>query len=350
MVDIGRKHICYEWLADHVRELAYLKMNYLHLHFTEDLGWRIESEQHPEIVSVQHLTKQQVRDLVELAGRYHITVVPEIDIPGHMGAALSAHPELQLKDLQGVAAPGKLDYTLPEARQFARELIEEYLPLFPGPYWHTGADEFVPAAQSSQYPQLESYAKDTYGSTATFKDGLLGFVNEINELVRGHGKTLRVWHDGLGGGQIVSADPDIVVEWWTDFLPDVPQLPTPQSLLDEGRLIQNAGWVPTYYSPSIPLPLPGLADMYESWAVHRFGGLLVLFGSPFIDIDPTEPQNLGATLHVWNDDPTLETEDEIAAGIFPRLRIIAQKTWESPGLVPTYEEFAPIVDRIGSAP
>lgn len=134
MIDIGRKHYTYEWLAERIRDMAYLKLNYLHLHFSEDQGWRIESDREPQLHFGQHLTKDQVRGLVAHAARHHITVVPEIDMPGHMAAALAPHPELQLRDAQGVADPGNIDYTIPAARQFLRELIEEYLPLFPGPY------------------------------------------------------------------------------------------------------------------------------------------------------------------------------------------------------------------------
>src|SRR5205814_1631718 len=131
---------------------------------------------------------------------------PEIDMPGHMQAALGNHPELQLADASGQRAPDKLDYTKPEARRFARELIEEYMALFPASEWHMGADEFLSVilpptpADYARYPQLEAYAKATYGPTANAKDGFLGFVNDVDAIVRAHGKTLRVWNDGLDGG------------------------------------------------------------------------------------------------------------------------------------------------------
>src|SRR4030095_12151831 len=115
----------------HIKELAYLKMNYFHLHFSDDGGFRIESETHPEIVAAQHLSKQEVRPLVALAGRYHVMVVPELDMPGHLGGALAAHPELQLRDALGQANASRLDITNPAALSFARDLIEELLPLFP---------------------------------------------------------------------------------------------------------------------------------------------------------------------------------------------------------------------------
>jgi hexosaminidase len=356
-LDIGRKHLSYEWLEARVYELAFLKLNYLQLHFTEDLGWRIESDRTPPVHSDVHLTKAQVAALVELAARHHITVVPEIDLPGHMTAGLAQYPQFQLKDVLGRANPGKLDYSIPGARQFVRELIEEYLPLFPGPYWHAGMDEYLPPAEYYLYPQLERYARERYGSEATVKDGVIGLANEINALVRGYGKTLRVWHDGLSGGRAVTLDENVNVEWWTDVSPLGDLLPPkPQELLDQGHRIQNASWYPTYYTnlPAyMPVPRPDLKGMYETWAVHRFRGALYVdgtIGGPYHDIDPGEPHNLGSKLHVWNDDPEKETEQQIAAGIRPRLRVMAQQTWESPKLVPTYPEFAQLIDRVGNPP
>ena len=105
MVDIGRKHFTLAWLEARIRELAYLKLNQLHLHFTDNEGWRIESKSHPEVVSTPHLTREQVRGLIAYAARRHVRVIPEIDMPGHMRAALARHPELQLRDASGVAPP-----------------------------------------------------------------------------------------------------------------------------------------------------------------------------------------------------------------------------------------------------
>lgn len=369
-IDNGRKFFTPQWLEQHVREIAYLKFNQLHLHFTENLGWRIESERHPEVVSPEHLSQQQVRELIALAARYHITVIPEIDMPGHMGAALAAHPEWQLKDVLGRANPNNLDYTLPAARQFLFELIDEYLELFPGPYWHMGADEYlitIPAVPTpldyTLYPQLETYARGRYGASATAKDGILGLANEINDFVRARGKILRVYNDGVSGGNAVTLNPNIDVEWWTDR-----DGPAPQALLDAGHRITNMGWFPTYYvngfpgnfipgypSEQLPIlpPRPDMASTYESWSVHRFYGPIFLNANislPPQVIAPEEPRNLGSKLLVWNDGPDAATEAQIATGIFPNLRVIAQKTWESPSLTPRYADFLPIMQAVGHAP
>jgi hexosaminidase len=357
MVDIGRKHFTMEWLRAHIRELAWLKMNYLHLHLSDDLGFRLESESHPEIVSELHLSKQQMRELIALAARYHITVVPEIDMPGHMEAILAPHPDYQLANMLGQRAADRLDVTNPDALRLVQDLLEEFLPLFPGPYWHTGADEVMPPAEYALHPGLRDYARIQYGSQANAKDAIHGFVNWVDSIVRAHGKITRMWHDDMNGGSAVTINPDIVVEWWTNFSPlsDLTP-PTPQRLLDDGHAIMNAGWFPTYYTALFPDPLflrPDMKTAYESWSVDQFAGPMVINGLvqiPPYRIAADERRNLGTKLHVWNDLPDVEDEIRIAAGIAPRLRVIAQKAWASPQLVEDYAAFTRISDAIGPAP
>ena len=356
MVDVGRKYFTPGWLESHVRELAWLKLNYLHLHLSDNQGFRIESEGHPEIVSERHLTKDQVRRIVRLAARHHIVVVPEIDMPGHMQAALAPHPELQLRSATGTASPANLDYTLPEAREFALDLVREYLPLFPGPYWHAGADEYlitVPGFQTpadyAAYPQLEQYAREEHGPDATAKDGILGFVESVGNLVRSRGKTLRIWHDGLEGGRVVTIDPRTVVDWWIDTAG-----PKPQELVDAGHRVMNAGWFPTYYVQGpFAAVRPDMRTAYESWEVHEFYGPFVYddtLQNPPDTLAPREPSNLGSKVHVWNDEPEAQTQEEIAAAIAPRLRVVAQKTWRTPPLAEAYDDFLRLTDPLGHAP
>jgi hexosaminidase len=351
MIDNGRKYFTPRWIESHIRELAYLKLNRLHLHFSDNQGFRIESESHPEIVSRDHLTKAEVRRILALARRYHVTVVPELDMPGHMQAVLARHPELQLRDATGRRDPDKLDVSLPAARRFARELIEEYTELFPAREWHGGADEYLfpaPEAGYALYPQLQRYARERYGERAEGKDAYLDFINWMNEVARARGKRLRIWHDGLTGG-IVRVRPEIVVEWWTDHAG-----PRPQELLARGHRILNAGWFPTYYVEG-PLGAvrPDMRTAYESWEPNEFYGPFVAnetLQNPPDVVSPDEPRNLGSELHVWNDDPEAETEAQIAAGIHPRLRVLAQKTWASRRLTAAYADFRPVMNAVGNAP
>jgi hexosaminidase len=366
MVDNGRKYFTPDWLKQHVKALAWLKLNTLHLHFSDNQGFRIESARHPEIVSEAHLSKAEVREIVELARRYQVSVIGEIGMPGHMTAALAAHPEYQLVNDQGERAPDKLDISNPLARAFAHELIEEFLPLFSAQFWHTGGDEYMPSAEYRSYPQLQAYARAKYGDGANAKDAVLDFVNELDELVRSLGRTTRFWHDGASGGALVTVNPDTVVDWWTDFNPIGDLLPPPpQEFLDRGHRISNASFWPLYYTvgraagfPEGLPPRPDLCSMYERWDVNEFNGAVnapavlcqTVHVLPVKIVDANEPRNLGAKIFVFTDEPDAETEAEIAAGIAPRLRIVAQKTWQSPLLTPRYAAFANISEQIGQAP
>ncbi|MFF0700035.1 family 20 glycosylhydrolase [Streptomyces tendae] len=356
MIDTARQHHSYDWFVRHIKELSYLKLNHLHWHFSDDQGWRIESRQ--GLHSPESLTKEQVRSLVELAARHHITVVPEIDMPGHLGWALRSHPEFQLKDANGNVAPTKLDYSIPAARAFLRDLVEEYQPLFPGPYWHMGADEFLGEAEFAEYPQLEQYAKESLGPSATAPDGIHGLINEFNALVRSRGKTLRVWNDTFTPGSAFPVDDKVIVEWWTDLntpIPSTNPVP-PQELVSQGYTVLNAGFYPTYAYPDYFRPPAATPRaMYENWSVHRFHGFAYTddngSGYPFHDLDPAEPANRGSAVHFWNDgETTTWTEEKTTESLFPRLRVMAQQTWESAPLVSTYAEFEPMIQRLGSAP
>ncbi|HSV40396.1 MAG TPA: beta-N-acetylhexosaminidase [Nocardioidaceae bacterium] len=347
LVDLGRKPYTYAWLADRIRELGSLKLNRLHLHFTETLGWRIESST-PGVHSPGAFTHAQVRDLLDLATLHGVQIVPEVDMPGHLGAGLRNYPQFQLKNVLGQASAERLDYTNPQARAWAAGLVAEYADLFPGPDFHIGGDEFMPSAELLLHPQLQRYARTTYGSGATAKDGVIGFLNELGAQLRNRGKRARVWNDGIGGGKVVRLHPATDVGWWTDISPlgDLVGLPTPQALIDAGHRIVNHGWYPTYYT-TVPLPpRPDVGYMYESWAVHRFHGAVYLngdIGTPWHTVAPGEPANRGSLLNLWNDDPAAAMEAEDAVGIAPRLAVMAQKTWDTEPLVPTYAEFQGVV-------
>lgn len=332
MVDQGRKFFTVDWLTKHIKELAYLKMNVLHFHLSDTFGFRLESSTHPEIVSAQHYSKQDIANLVALGNKYHVTIVPEIDMPGHMNAILAPHPELQLDNTSGAKDPYYLDLSEPGAYTLAQDLINEYLPLFPAKYWHVGADEYV--SNYAAYPQLLTYARAHYGANATAKDTYYGFINWVNDLVRAGGKTLRMWNDGIKSGDgTINPASNIVVEFWYNYGL------SPQQLLGRGHTIANESWDPTYYV--LGGSKPNNTWAYETWQPNLFQG------SQTID---DASRNLGSNVHVWCDSPNAETEDQIAGGIKYTLRVLAQQTWGSPKPVATYANWVPIVDAVGRSP
>ncbi|MEV4611560.1 family 20 glycosylhydrolase [Kitasatospora sp. NPDC049258] len=332
MIDQGRKFFTVAWVKQHIKELAYLKLNYFHFHLSDTYGFRLESATHPEIVSADHYSKQDIADLVALGRKYHITIVPEIDTPGHMNPIVAAHPELALRNSSGTVDPAFIDLSLPGTYTLIKDLVDEYLPLFPAPYWHIGADEYVD--DYGRYPQLLAYARAHYGANATAKDTYYGFVNWADALVRAGGKTTRMWNDGIKSGDgTIAPNADILVEYWYDYGL------TPQQLATAGHTVANESWTPTYYVLGGAKPDTGW--MYETWAPDVFQGGRTL-------TDPT--RNRGSLIHVWCDNPNAETEEQIAAGIMYPLRALAQQTWGSPRLTATYASFTPIAAAVGHNP
>ncbi|MFI6846551.1 discoidin domain-containing protein [Kitasatospora sp. NBC_00085] len=333
MVDLGRKYYSVAWLQNQIKDMAYLKLNYLHLHLSDRLGFRLESSTHPEVVSAQHYTKQEIRDLVAFAAANHVTIVPELDMPGHMDAILTAHPELKLKAADGSTPDGSnIDLSNPASYTLMKDLITEYVPLFPSAYWHLGADEY--GASYSSYPQLQAYAKQQYGSAATAKDVYYGFIRWADGVVRGAGKTMRMWNDGIhsGDGTIPVAS-DIVVDYWYNYGL------SPQQLVNAGHVVNNSSWTPTYYV--LGGSKPDTTYMYEQWNPGIFQN------NQTID---DKSKDLGAKLHVWCDHPDAETEQQVAGGIANPLRALAQQTWGSPKPVATYSEFQQVITTVGHNP
>jgi hexosaminidase len=332
MLDVGRKYMSMDFLRRHIKELAYLKENVLHLHVSDNLGFRLESSTHPEVVSADHYTKAQIRELIALAAGYHVTIIPEIDMPGHMDTILAAHPELKLVSNTGAVNNGFIDLAKPAAYTLMRDLINEYLPLFPGPYWHIGADEYI--TNYAAYPQLLTYAQAQYGAAAKPKDTYYGFINWANDLVRAAGKTTRMWNDGIGNGDGTRTPAtNILVEYWYNYGI------SPQQLLDRGHTITNASWTPTYYV--LGGAKPDARWAYETWTPDTFQG-----GNTIT----TAARNRGSDVHVWSDNPAAESEDQIAAGIRLILRVVAQQTWGSAKPVTAYTDFVALADAIGRAP
>lgn len=349
MLDLGRNAFRAGWIVREIRRIADLKLNTLHLHLTDDQRWGLESRSHPELASPGALTIPAMRRILAVAGRYHVEIVPEVDVPGHSGTLLAAHPELELEPT-GTPPPlfagGKLDITDPAARRLVAEILREYARLFGGRYLHVGADEYMAPVAVPYYPQLGEYATRRYGPGAGYRDAIVGFVNRLNRIARRHGKVLRAWNDQLAPGAVVAVDRDVVVDWWTDLSPlSDPSPPAPAGLLAAGHRIANKGWFPTYpdYLGGGPTDL---AEAYEGWRPNIFCGLVVVERSrPCAAIAPGERANLGSAINAWEQGPR-----DLDTGSFHplSLAVIAQKTWASPPLTPDFERFERIVARVGA--
>ncbi|MBC2901421.1 family 20 glycosylhydrolase [Streptomyces cupreus] len=342
MLDIARKHFTADWIEDRVRELGDLKFNQLGLHFSDDQAFRIESSSHPEIVSDPHLTKAEVERIVEVAAERHITVVPEIDSPGHLGAVIAAHPDLQLRNASGVATRGAIDISQDESAEILDDLLNEYAELFPGGEWHLGGDEYQALTVSdpeTSYPQLATAAREAYGSGATVADLTTGWLNDRAATVRVHDRTPRAWNDGFFSGTSVQADKDIKVAYWTGKEIGA-RLPV--EYLAAGRQVVNYNDEFLYYVLGQPQTFvyPTGQRIYEQWTP------LVLRGTQAVAAK-YDGQILGGSFAVWCDLANSQTQDQVTAGIRMPLRATVEKLWNPGTPERSWADFTALADRLG---
>ncbi|MFM9369484.1 beta-N-acetylhexosaminidase [Streptomyces sp. Da 82-17] len=342
MLDIARKHFSAEWIEERVREIADLKYNQLGLHFSDDQAFRIESDEHPEVVSEPHLTKAEVRRIVKLASDLHVTVIPEIDSPGHLGAVIKAHPDLQLVDASGVPARGAVDISKPAAGKIVDELLAEYAELFPGAYWHLGADEYralMASDPEASYPQLARAAQQRYGGAAKVQDLATGWLNDRADKVRPTGKKLKAWNDGFFRGGTVQPAKDIEVEYWTGKEIGARE---PVEYLDAGRKVVNLNDEYLYYVLGEPneFTYPTGKRIYEEWTP------LVLRKTQPV-AEKYDGQILGARFAVWCDLSESQTQAQVADGIRMPLRALAQKVWDDRKPALSWAEFQDLAKGLG---
>ncbi|MEU8954082.1 glycoside hydrolase family 20 protein [Streptomyces sp. NPDC048518] len=341
MIDIARKHYDEKWLEDRVRELGDLKYNQLGLHFSDDQAFRIESESHPEIVSSDHLTKDQVRRLVKLAESRHITVVPEIDSPGHLGAVIAKHPSLQLRDTAGSATRGAVDISEPEAAKIVDDLLKEYAELFPGRYWNLGADEYQALTvkdPEASFPQLAAAARERYGAGARVQDLATGWLNDRADTVRPLGKKLKAWNDGFFAGGTAKAADDLEVAYWTGKEIGARE---PDAYLKEGRELTNYNDEFLYYVLGQPndFRYPTGQRIYESWTP------LVVRGTRPVS-EKYDDQILGGTFAVWGDIAGAQTQEQVAQGIRLPLAATVQKLWDPEKPTRSWSDFVKLADSV----
>ncbi|MFC9424590.1 family 20 glycosylhydrolase [Streptomyces sp. NPDC056987] len=319
-------HITPDWLENLVRDMAYLKLNQLLLEL------KVKSDSHPEANTWGYYTKDEIRRLVALGDRYHITIVPEINSPGHMDPWIERRPDLQLTDSDGAAQPSRLDVTSPAAFSYYTSLMDEYAEVFTAPVWHMGADEYMLGSDFAKYPHILEYARRQYGPTATPQDAFIDFVNRVQDYAADRGKRLRIWNDGLTGDHTVPVAAGTTVEHWLNVRTK------PSELLAQGYPLMNASY-------SLYLIRGGFhmntASLYEQgWDPRSFEGEKVASTAGIT----------GAKISLWPDNGRGETENEVAAGMFLPLRYIAQTTWGVPRPDPSYAEFTARANALGYAP
>lgn len=338
MVDVGDKYFTMQWLYDHIRDISYLKLNTLHLHLSDIYGFRAQSTSHPELNSgtAPQYSHADLTTLVQLGQQYQINIIAEIESPSHANAITAAHPELELG-----GNPEWLDISLPGTYTLMSDLMNEFLPLFPGGYWHEGLDEYVDGSDltNNTYPQLQTFAQSIYGSGADSVDAYFYYADWLDGIIKNANKRARAWEDPFEYTPIKSKlNTDIALELWL-FV-------NPNDAASAGFKFSNATSNPLYYNVGVTTPADPtvLSDLYNNWAPNlQFG-----YGNGNDwTIAATNPHLQGAKYHIWCNSGD-DTETDISNGVSSFMRAFAQNSWRSPNA--EYSTFTSNITTIGTAP
>jgi len=315
MLDVGRKPFPLSVLKDYLRIMSWYKMNELHLHLSDEAfggkytGFRVQCDTFPGLASKDlFYTKQELRELQDMAHGLGITITPEIDMPGHARVFTDYWPDLQNPKL----SKSYLDVTNPQTVERLEKLLDEMIPIFDAPDFHIGTDEFNLGRMSAE-------EKEKFG------EAFRQFINTMNAHIRAKGKNCRIWsgYESMPGTTL--PDPSVTIDMWVTH--------DAKTLIEQGHNVINSSDGQTYIVPGAHyygVNTPGIYNNWEPWKIS---------GDASKNPSPNDPHLLGGKLHVWNDQgPTGYDMTEIAILTLPNLQAFAEKLWGTKGSK-DYSEF-----------
>lgn len=349
MIDIGRKYFSMDYIKKTIRNMAWYKLNVFHIHFTDWSGFRLKSDKFPGLASSQAYSKEEIREIQDYAEKYHVMVVPEIDLPAHATEILRYNPSFGfecesmltakwLPDSVNETKDGwMLDITKPEVRQFVTELFDEFIPLFDAPYFHIGGDEWQFDNQKEACPELMKFTKDRGYEYPG--DIYVEWINEVNKLVKSHGKTTQIWNwwryssgEKLQNKTSIQPDNDIIITVWNK--------PRQNTILADGYKViitPEEGIGALYITPGLKGAKPGdygyfdCRYNYEEW-------------QPVIN-----PQIIGYKVCLWTDAAEHMKDEWFDQFVDKPKAVLAEKTWGKTGSA-DMEDFFIKMDKIGLNP
>lgn len=308
MLDVSRHFFDVNEVKQFIDFLAAYKMNYLHLHLSDDQGWRIEIKSWPNLATHGgstevgggaggFYTQEQYAELVKYAQERAVTIVPEIDMPGHTNAALSSYPELNCSGkatglytgtevgFSSLCTGNEITY------KFIDDVVRELAALTPGPYIHIGGDE-------SHVTKIEDY---------------IPFVNRVQQIVVSHGKKVIGW-DEIANATLA---PEATVQFWAN---------SKNSTMGVGQGAK------VLMSPASRAYLDMKYDSATVLGLHWAGYIEVDAGynwNPETLVPGISKENiLGIEAPLWSE--TVTNIDEVETLVFPRLPGYAEIGWTAP--------------------
>jgi hexosaminidase len=355
LLDVGRWCLPMDYLYRYVETLAVHKMNRFHLHLTEDQGWRFEVTQHPRLTEIgawrresqrgQHrdprfdgiphggfYTQEGLRALVAFAGRRGVEVIPEVDLPGHVTAAVAAYPELgngpgPLAVAREWGVHSSVLNIEETTLDFVENVLGEVIDVFPSPWVHIGGDE-CPTSEWAASPAVGARMRDL---------GLDGveqiqpwFTNRMTGFLRGLGRTAVVWDEAVAD----DLDENTIVMAWRSERHGL-------AAAARGFQVVMSPQERTYFDwhqtddPGEPVAQPGVTTLQQ---VYEYDP------SPARLAADVRRHIIGAQGQLWTEYlPTPQRVDDMA---YPRLCALAERAWSSADTdYSTYSDFA---DRLAT--
>lgn len=309
-LDVARYFFDVEDVKQYIEHAVKYKCNHLHLHLTDDQGWRIEIEGWPELTETGastevdggeggYFTREEYADLVTYAQERFVTVVPEVDVPGHTNAALASYAELNPDGDRADPYTGTevgfstLAVDAEETYEFLDDVFGQLSALTPGPYLHLGGDE------------VEALTDEEYTS----------FLERVADIVEAHDKRPIGWHEVLSADLPLST----VIQYWAEGS-DADEVDVAGAAAAGHEFVlspANHAYLDIKYDPATDLGL--------DWAGHTSV-------KDAYDWDPGEyvegiekSSVLGVEAAVWTE--TLETLEDVEFMLFPRLPAVAERGW-----------------------
>ena len=345
-LDCARKFFTKDWIISLIKDLSWQKYNSIQLHFSENEGFRLQSDTLEAIdgfqyVNNQYLTKQDMLEIIQVANEYHIEVIPSLDSPGHLGAVLRYLPSdyscASLFPSDGRRAQCFNIFTNDEARGFLIDLMTEFIDFFSEAgckRFNIGGDEFL--------EKFSNFSNEQYVQ-------IMEYFNEVSGIVKSKGMTPRAWNDGVMYGNYTGykLDPDIEICYWA-----VPQnCASIEKFVANGNKVINYSDIYMYYVLSswwLQNACPEGDRIYREWNPGKFstlqGGIPQTYNKPYANFIK------GGSYAVWCDVPGYMTQDSVANNIFYRTRATAYKMWNTSDSMPEYADVKKAFDKIGRVP
>ena len=309
MLDAGRKYYQPAYIEEQIRLAAWYKLNTVHLHLSEWNAFRLDSPEFPGLAAEDAYDERDIARFEQVAAKYDVTILPEIDLPAHATPITDYWPETRwgcagMNDERG--RNFTLDVTEPATRGVVRQLLDEFVPWFEGPRFHIGTDEYPYQSTQEQCPELVEYAAEN--GFANTSDVMVDFIDYMNGIVRRHGKTSVAWGWwDAAGDPTTGPDKNIVVEAYGDDVFDGGSAGA-QHFLDQGYEVIYADGNQLYVTPGLDL-LPDNPALYAEW--------------PRRD----SPNLRGYLMSRWSDDT--ETESDRFQDWFAHRaqQVTADRTW-----------------------